>query len=164
EADVEPDGRIERAVLIEAQGRQLVVEPLGVLFRGEVSVVATPVGNGPGHAVDQLADAGLPLGCVELAVEVLARDDICCQSAPCPGNLAVDLLEDGPSLLVLDLRRPDLPIHLIERVDTLRAEDTWDDHARVLPLGGPSLRARLSPFVNCRHGRSLPWGHTLLCS
>jgi len=41
--------------------RQLVVEPLGIRRRREIAVVAAPVGQRPGHAVDQLANAGLPV-------------------------------------------------------------------------------------------------------
>src|ERR1700730_3140301 len=42
QADVEPDGRVERAILIQAERRQLVIEALGVVGGGEVTVVASP--------------------------------------------------------------------------------------------------------------------------
>ena len=68
QADVEPDRRVERPVLIQAERRQLVVESFGVLGGGEVAVFFAPVGDRPGHAVNQLADRvlafpsdGLPL-------------------------------------------------------------------------------------------------------
>src|SRR5690606_26071589 len=61
EADVEPDRRVERAVLVQAEGGQLVVEDLGVGVGGEVAVLAAPVGDGAGDAIDELADAPLAL-------------------------------------------------------------------------------------------------------
>ena len=90
--DVEPDRRVERAVLVQAEGRQLVVEPLGVLVGGEVAVFLAPVGDRPGHAVDQLADRVLALtvrraavAAGDVPVEVLAGHHVGRQLAPAPG-------------------------------------------------------------------------------
>ena len=55
EAHVEPDRAVERAVLVRAEPRQLVVEALAVSFGGEIFLFCAPVGDGPRDAVDQLA-------------------------------------------------------------------------------------------------------------
>jgi hypothetical protein len=55
EADVEPDGRVEGAVLVDAEPGQVVVEDLGVLLGLEVAVLDAPIGDGAGDAVDELA-------------------------------------------------------------------------------------------------------------
>ena len=57
EADVEPDGGVEGAVLVEAEPGELAVVGLGVFVGGEIAVVAAPVGDGAGDAVDDLSDA-----------------------------------------------------------------------------------------------------------
>ena len=64
QADVEPDGRVERSVLVQAKIGKLAVEVLAVLGRGKIAVLDAPVGEGARHPMDQLADAGLALaGC-----------------------------------------------------------------------------------------------------
>ena len=62
QADVEPDGRIERPVLVQAEPGQLAIEPLAVLGRGEIAVLDAPVGNRAADAVDQLPHARFALG------------------------------------------------------------------------------------------------------
>ena len=54
---VEPDGRIERPVLVQAQPRQLAVESLAVRLCGEVAVGRSPIGDRAADAVDQLTNA-----------------------------------------------------------------------------------------------------------
>ena len=154
EPDVEPDRRVERAVLVQAEGRQLVVEPLGVLGGGEVAVVAAPVGDRPGHPVDELADRVLPLAlrgtavaAGHVAVEVLADDDVGGELAPAAGNLAVGLLEDRPAALVLDLRRAEVPVDLVKRADPLGAEDPGNLHPRLASAPAPWSPPARSPPV-----------------
>src|SRR5690606_29268584 len=108
---------------------------------GEVAVGLAPVGDGPGDAVHELADARLALRRVHLAVEVLADDDIGGELAPGPGDLAAGLLEDDPAALVLDGRGALLPLDLVEGADALGAEASRHDHpparaAVVPPLPG----------------------------
>ena len=101
EPHVEPDRRVERAVLVQAKRRQLVVEPLGVLGRGEIAVFLAPIGDRAGHAVDQLANRILALArrraavaAGHVTVKVLADDHVGGELAPAPRDLAIDLLED----------------------------------------------------------------------
>jgi len=71
EAYVEPNRRVERPELIQAQPSQLVVEHLTVLG-AEIAIGDTPIGDGTGNAVDQLADRILTLpGLLGIAVEIL---------------------------------------------------------------------------------------------
>src|SRR5262249_47277393 len=128
QADVEPDGRVERAVLVQAEGGELVVEAVGVFLAGEVAVLAAPVADGAGDAVDELADAGLALGSVQLAVEILAGDDVGGELAPGLGDLAIDLLENDAAALVLDGGCALFPFELVVGADALCAEDAGDGH------------------------------------
>ena len=75
ESDVEPDRRIERAVLVDAEPGQFLVEDLGVGLRGEVAVLKTAIGDGLADAVDELLDGMLALAVLDVAVEILADND-----------------------------------------------------------------------------------------
>ena len=139
--DVEPDRRIERAVLVHAQGRQLIVEPLAILDGGEVAIGSPPVGNRPRHAVDELANRvlalplqGTAVAAGHVAVEVLAGDHVGGELAPAAGNLAIRLLEDRPPTLVLDFRGPEVPLDAVKRADPL-----------VLKTRGTSMPVRFRP-------------------
>ena len=88
-----------------------------VLRRGEVVLGLGPGGDREDDAVDQLADAGLPLGRVEVAAEVLADDDVGGQLAPGRRDLDVLLLEDELAGLVADGGGPDLPGDLVVGMD-----------------------------------------------
>ena len=89
QADVKPDGRIERSALMQAEPRQLAVEELAVFGCRQIAVFDAPVGDRARHPVDQLANAPLPLRRVHLAVEILAHDDIRRQLGPGRGDFAV---------------------------------------------------------------------------
>src|SRR5439155_1447686 len=69
-ADIEPDRRIKRAVLVQAQPCQFVVENLAFGF-GEVAVLDTPIGNRASDAMNELSDGGLALGSALFPVEIL---------------------------------------------------------------------------------------------
>ena len=122
QADVEPDRRIERAVLVQAQPRQLAVEPLAVFLAGKVTVRLAPVGDRSCHPLDQLADARLSLARARLTVEVLADHHVGRQRTPVDRNLAVDLLEQHAAVLVLDRRSPQVPLDRVERIRVGRTE------------------------------------------
>ena len=117
-ADVEPDGRVEGGLLVEQKVAELVEEDVGVIGRGEVAVADAPVADGLGDAGDEGADAGLALGCADLAVEVLGRDDVGRGHRPGAGGLDVLLLEDDLALEVLDDGVALLPGELVEGADT----------------------------------------------
>ncbi len=73
EPDVEPDRAVERGHLVEQDVRQLGLEGVAVLARGEVAARAAPVGDRARDAADHLLDRALTRGRVELAAEVLLR-------------------------------------------------------------------------------------------
>ena len=62
EADVEPDGRVERHHLVQQQVRQLGVEGVGLGLVDEVAVLDAPGRDGVGDAADHLAHRVLALG------------------------------------------------------------------------------------------------------
>ena len=55
QADVEPDRRIESAMLVHAKPGQLVVKCFRFVRIREISVGDTPIGDGPGDAMHELA-------------------------------------------------------------------------------------------------------------
>ena len=154
QADVEPDGRIERAVLMQAEPGQLAIESLAVLGRGEVAVVDAPIGDRAADAMDQLPDAVFALRRAVLAVEILADHDVGGQLAPGRGNFAVGLLEQHLAVFALDGGRAQFPLDGVERIaDVGGAEDRVDCQGSGLQphsisllishLGGAFFRDRL---------------------
>src|SRR5438105_1552801 len=103
QADVEPHGRIERPVLMQAEPCQVAIEPLAVLRAGEIAVLQTPIGNRPGYAVHKLADTIFALGCADFTIEILTADNVRRELAPERRHFAVGLLEDQLAVLALDL-------------------------------------------------------------
>ena len=117
DADVEPDRRVERHLLVDDQVGQLRLEGLEVLVGREVVLGLRPGGDRVDDAVDQLADAGLALRRAEVAAEVLADDDVGGELAPEVGDLDVLLLEDALARLVGDAGGPVLPGDLVVGMD-----------------------------------------------
>ena len=131
EPDVEPDRRVERTMLVDAEPGKVAVEVLAVLLGLEIAVGGAPVGDRAGDAMHELLDGVLPLGSVDLAVEVLANDHVGGQLAPGGGNLAGRLLEEHLAVLPLDRGRPQLPLRRVKRTLRLdRAEGGMDVERR----------------------------------
>ncbi len=116
-AHVEPDRRVEGGLLGHEQVRQLIVEDGGVFGRGEVAVGQTPVADGLGDAADELADAGFAVGRSDLAMEVLASDDVGRGHRPVDGRLDVFLLEDAFAVGVGNGGGAVLPLEFVIRRD-----------------------------------------------
>jgi hypothetical protein len=145
QADVEPHRRVERPVLMEAEPRQLAVEPLGILVAGEVAVLLSPVGNRPRDAMDQLPHASFALGGAVLAIEVLADDDVGGKLGPAGGNLDVPLLEHGLARFVLDRGTAEFPGDRVEGIgDVGWAKDGIDPQ----PLGQVTQSFELCRLVH----------------
>ncbi len=129
-ADVEPDGRVERDLLVEEKVGQLGVEGVGVGRRGEVAALDAPVADGLSDAGDEGADAGLTLvGAVE-AVEIFGGHDVGGGHGPVGGDLDVLLLEDGLALEVLNDGVAELPDDLVVGGDAGAGEMTIEGEAR----------------------------------
>ncbi len=118
--NVEPDGRIESPVLMQAQPSQLAIELLSVFFRGEITVFNTPIGDRTSHSMNQLANAGLAFLRADFAIKVLADHDIRRQLTPSGGNLTVRLFKQDFSRFVLDGRRAEIPLHGFKRIVDVR--------------------------------------------
>src|ERR1035437_6184000 len=76
DADVEPHGGIEAGLLGEHQVGEFGAEILAILGGFEVAVLLTPIRDGIDHTLDELRHRGLAVGRAQLAVEILAGDDV----------------------------------------------------------------------------------------
>ena len=75
QADVEPDWRIERAVLVDAEPSQLFVEDFPVIL-AEIAVRHAPVGDRARHTMNELLDRCFAFERVLLAVEILGNNHL----------------------------------------------------------------------------------------
>jgi hypothetical protein len=145
EAEVEPDGRVERAVLVDEQIRELGLEDVGVGLGGEVAppnVVGSARRDGVREAVDDLAHARLALVLVAVKAglaEVLGDDDVGRELAPATGTSAPSILKtiavgvrDGARAALVDdgVERVGLALLLGEPVIRL-SSDPLDRLARI---------------------------------
>jgi hypothetical protein len=112
-AYVEPDGRVEGDLLRDEKVGELVMENSGVFGRGEVASGEAPVADRLSHARDQLTHAGFALTGADLAVQVLAGDNVGRGHRPVDRRLDVLLLEDALACRVGNGSRPALPLDLI---------------------------------------------------
>ena len=160
QSDVEPNRRVERAILVQTERRQFIVEPLRIGRRGKITVVPAPIGDRAGNSVDQLANGVLavsrrwaPIAAGYVAVKVLADDNVAGELAPRTRNLTTCLLEDNPAALVFDRGRAQLPVDEFERLapSVLKTRGTPcpasppRDLSRrsTRPLAGPTAPGRL---------------------
>ena len=116
DADVEPDGAVERHFLVDEQVRQLVVERPRFFIAQEVTVIHSPAGDRVDHAADHLLHAALACGCAELAAEVLGDDDVRRRLRPSGRDLDVLLFEERLAGLVGDGGGAVLPRDVLERI------------------------------------------------
>ncbi len=116
QAHVEPDRRIERGVLMNAQPRQVAVEILGVGGRGEITVLQAPIGDRAADAVDKLPHAPLPFRSAVFSVKIFIDNDVRCQLAPEHRNFAVFLLEQDLAAFALDGGGPRFPLDRVKRL------------------------------------------------
>ena len=151
--DVEPYRRVEGTVLVQAKPRQLLVKNLAIL-PAEVTVVDAPVGDGAGHAMDQLANGRLPLRRALLAKEIFRDDDLGRKLRPVLGHLDVFLLENDLAALVGDLRRAGIPLDLVVGIPLGIAEHPLDLDARTRFALGQAAPFRGRDFWGSR----APWG------
>ncbi len=161
EAAVEPDGTVERGLLIDEDVLQVVAERLEILVARKISVRARPVGDRGHDASDELLDAALALGRSDLAPEILRHHDVGGLLRPELRHLDVTLLEHHFAAFVADDRRALLPLDLVERIDAGLGEEPGECQAgrlrRVL------ARAAVGWLGTSRAGRRPRDVHTL-CS
>src|SRR5262249_26345379 len=123
EANVEPNGRVERRHLVQQDVGELVLEGLRALLAGKVATLDPPAGNRAGDPADHLLDRALPRGVAGLAAEVLLGDDVGRVLRPGLRELNFPLLERH-AIAVADMRVAQLPLHGIERMLAGRREQT----------------------------------------
>ena len=172
QADVEPDGRVERAVLMQAEPGQLAIEPLAVLVAREVAVLRAPIGDRAADAVNDLPDGVLAFRRAVLAVEILADHDVGRKLAPRSRDFAVLLLEQQPAGLVLDLGRAMVPFDRLERIGNVGGTEQIIDRETAVAgtggtLGGTTLGTRFAhgSDTGLDHGNSsfrVGFGHPFL--
>ncbi len=110
---IEPDRRVEAGLLGEHQVGEFGAEIFTVGIGLEIAVLLAPIGDSVHHALDQLGHAGLAVRRPELAVKVLAGDDIGGGLRPVHGHFDIALLEDDGALVVADGSGAGLPLNLI---------------------------------------------------
>ena len=143
EAAVEPNGRVERAVLVDEEKRELRFERLRVGLGGEVAAeVFARLTNGVGDAVDDLTNAALAVfdrfvtGLAANAglPEVLRDDDVGCQLAPRRGHLGAVHLEDDGAIRVRDRARAALVDDLVQGIGASGRVFAGDADPSFLPV------------------------------
>ena len=103
---------------------ELVLEDLGILGSGEVAVLATRLGVGEDHAVDELAQSRLARVTADGAAEIFRRHDGGGVDAPEIGELHTTLLEDDVAGLPVGLDDvATFPRHIVIGMDTRRCEE-----------------------------------------
>jgi hypothetical protein len=121
---------------MQAEPRQLAIEPLAILRRGEVAIFEAPIGNRAGDAVHELPHAVFALARADFAVEIFAADDVRRQLAPERRYLAVRLFENQLAVFALDLSAANFPIDGGEQIFNVgRTELSIDLQAAVKFLG-----------------------------
>ena len=147
EAAVEPDRRIEGAVLVDAQPGQFVAENFSVFRRGEIALGLAPIGNCARDAADKLLDAMFAFAGAVLAVEIFGDDDFRRQDRPTLRDLDVLLFEDRLAGFIRDFGSPPFPLEFIEWPHVRLAEHAGHGQAigsaGILAFGG--IRGRWNP-------------------
>src|SRR5207344_2541430 len=109
---------VEGGLLVHEDVFQIVAERLKILFRREVLVDAAPLRDRADHPADELLDAALALGRSDLSAEILRDDDVRGLLRPRLRNLDVALLEHDLAAQAADDGRAELPLDLVERIDS----------------------------------------------
>src|SRR5207249_4707555 len=108
-----PDGRIEGAILIDAEPGQLLVEHIAIVL-AEITVLNPPVSNGATNTMNELANRRLPFGCVLLAVKIFRDDNLGGQDRPGFWHFHVLLLKNHLAVIVGNLGRSTVPFQLVK--------------------------------------------------
>ena len=135
-AYVEPDGRVEGGLLVDEEVGEFGEEDIGIFVGCEVAVALAPVTDGLGYAGDEVANALLAVGGADLAVKILAGDDVGRGDGPVGGDFDGLLLEDEAAFEVLDDGVAELPGEFVEWVDAGLGEV-----AREVEAGGGAVLA-----------------------
>ena len=128
EPEVEPNGGVERAALIDQQPLELLVEDLGLLFVFEIAVLDAPLGDRAGDAVDDLFEGALTaalegiVAVVDVAVKVFGSKDFGGEIGESGRDFDVLLLKHGGTLVVGNLGGAERPLDVIIGVNGVGGE------------------------------------------
>ena len=122
ETAVEPHRTVERRLLVDEQIFEIVAERLQRCIRGEILLLARPVGNRADDAADQLFDRVLAVRRADMAPEIFRDNNVRRLLRPGLGHLDAALLEDDGALFAADDRIAEFPFDLIERVNACGRE------------------------------------------
>src|SRR5262249_25630573 len=111
---IEPNRRVERAILIEAQPGQFLVKDFPDCF-AEISVSNAPIGNRPANPMNELPHRRLSFGRTLLAIKIFRHHHFGRQLRPRFWRLHVLLLENYLAAIVANFRGSIFPFELIER-------------------------------------------------
>jgi len=111
---VEPDRGIEGAVLIDAQPGEFAIENLRILFGEEIAVSQAAIGNGAADPMNELLDGVFPPAGVDIAVKVLADNDLGGQLAPGQRYFDIILFKNGFAGLVGNFGLAGFPFDFFE--------------------------------------------------
>jgi hypothetical protein len=129
EAAVEPHRRVERADLLHEHERQLGLERVRVLERGEIAaLLLAGVADGVGEPVHDLAHARLVAGRAGHArlAEILADHDVRGELRPLRGHLDAVHGEHRRAIRIGDDGLAALPLHVLERMTSRVREAPCD--------------------------------------
>ena len=121
QTDIEPNRRVERAMLIHAKPGQLIVKNFRRLFVRKITIRDSPIGDRPRDAMHQLPHRSFAAAFVriravgDVAVKIFRDRNLRRERAPRFWHLDVLLLEDDLTAVVCDFRRPFFPFDLLER-------------------------------------------------
>jgi hypothetical protein len=119
--NVEPDRRIERAMLIEAKPGQLVIKNRRRIRIREITVGHPPIRDRSRDAVNELAHRSFATALVrigtvpDVAIKIFRDRDLRRQRAPAFRHFDVLLLENHFAAVIGDFRSASFPFDLIKR-------------------------------------------------
>ena len=123
EAAVEPDRRIEGAILVHAQPGQFIAENFRIFGCGKIPLGLPPIGNGARHASDELLDAVFAFAGAVFAIKIFGNNHLGCQDGPIFRDFDVLLFEDRLAGFIGDFGGPLVPLDFIERAHIGPAEN-----------------------------------------
>ena len=140
QADVEPDWRIERAVLVQAQPGQFIIKNFRSFRVCEVTVRQTPIGNCARDPMNQLphrsfSSALVRIGTVrDVTIKIFRDSYFGRERAPAFRNFDIILLEDDFAAVIGDFRGALFPFNLIKGRNSAIAEHALKTQAGFFPL------------------------------
>src|SRR6266567_9146170 len=99
-ADVEPDGAVERGHLVEKNVSKLGLEYLSLFLVQEILALHAPLRYRLGNSIEKLTNAGLSLAGPKASTEIFRSYNVSCGLRPERRGLNPLLLENDPAFSV----------------------------------------------------------------